>query len=63
MPLGDFAAWLPAGQLDQKRIDALKMITGIRAHFAAGVKPLTISYQFQDTGYHEAAIGRLAAER
>jgi hypothetical protein len=57
IPLNDFAAWLPAGQVDQKRIDALQMVTGIRAHLASGVNPMTISYQFQDTGYHRAAAG------
>jgi hypothetical protein len=48
-------AWLPSGQVDQKRIDALEMLQVIRAHMAAGVTPLTVSYLFQDTGYHKAA--------
>ena len=56
MPLDDLAVWLPAGQVDQKRIDALEMIGAIRAHLAAGVTPLTVSYRFQDTGYHRAAV-------
>ena len=55
MPLNDFAAWLPAGQVDQKRADALEMITAISAHLASGVTPIAISYRFQDTGYHKAA--------
>jgi hypothetical protein len=32
------------------------MIAAIRVHLAAGVRPLTVSYQFQDTGYHQAAM-------
>jgi hypothetical protein len=57
-PLSDFAAWLRGGQVDQKRIDALAMIEGIRAHLAAGVAPLRVSYDFHDTGYHKAAMNR-----
>ena len=45
---------LPAGQVDQKRVDALEMVAAILAHLAAGVTPLKISYRFQDTGYHQA---------
>jgi hypothetical protein len=54
MPLDDLAAWLPAGQIDQKRIDALEMIAAIRLHLAKGIAPLTVSYRFQDTRYHRA---------
>ena len=57
-PLSDFKAWLPDGQLDRKRLDALDMIAAIQAHLAAGVAPLKISYGFQDTGYHQAAAER-----
>jgi hypothetical protein len=59
LPLPDFAAWLRGGQVDQKRIDALAMVEAIRAHLAAGATPTTICYQFQDTGYHRAAMRRL----
>jgi hypothetical protein len=58
MQLDDLAAWLPSGQVDQKRVDALEMVTAIREHLGAGVTPLTVSYQFQDTGYHKAAAPR-----
>jgi hypothetical protein len=58
MPINSFAAWLPVGRVDQKRSDALQMINAISAHLAAGVTPLTVSYQFQDTGYHKAAAQR-----
>jgi hypothetical protein len=53
--LEKLATWLRYDQLDQKRIDALKMIAAIRAHLEAGVTPLTVSYYFHDTGYHKAA--------
>jgi hypothetical protein len=54
-PLADLVAWSRRRQVDQKRADALKMVAAIRAHLAAGVTPLTVSYQFQDTGYHRVA--------
>lgn len=54
--INGFTAWLNGGQTDQKRADALKMVAAIRAHLAAGIMPLTVSYPFHDTGYHQAAI-------
>ena len=32
-----FAGWLPDGQVDQKRMDAVEMLQAIAAHLAAGV--------------------------
>jgi hypothetical protein len=55
MPFDLFAAWLPTGQIDQKRTDASEMIATIRVHMAAGVTQLTVPYQFHNTGYHQAA--------
>ena len=55
-PLNDLAGWSRRRQLDQKRADALAMVAAIRAHLAAGVTPLIVSYRFQDTGYHRAAV-------
>jgi hypothetical protein len=55
MPLDQLTVWLQSGRVDQKQIDALEMIGVIREHLAAGVAPLTVSYRFQDTGYHKAA--------
>jgi len=57
-PLTGLAAWLPTGQIDQKRTDALEMIAAIRAHLACSVTPFVVSYRFADTGYHEAAMRR-----
>jgi hypothetical protein len=51
-----FRTWLRTGIVDQKRIEALEMIAAIRAHMAAGVTPLTVSYRFRETGYHMVAI-------
>ena len=56
MPLDVFAEWLHGGQVHQKRLDALEMVAAIRAHLAAGVMPLMVSYRFQETGYHKAAV-------
>jgi hypothetical protein len=53
--LDRLATWLQSAKVDQKRIDALEMIAVIREHLTAGVTPLRVSYQFQDTGYHKAA--------
>jgi hypothetical protein len=61
-PLSDLAAWLPIGQVDQKRVDALEMMDALRAHLATGVTPLRIFYRFQDTGYHKAVAQRFMAE-
>jgi hypothetical protein len=58
MLLDNLAAWLPRGRIDQKRVDAIEMVAGIRAHLSAGVTPLTVSYRFHDTGYHRAAAQR-----
>ena len=54
-PLADLVAWLLIRQVDQKRIDAVETVESVRAHFATGVMPLTVSYRFQDTGHHKAA--------
>jgi hypothetical protein len=53
--LSNLAHWLRHAQVDQKRDDASAMVATIRAHVAAGVKPLRVSYRFHETGYHRAA--------
>ena len=53
-----FAEWLPAGQVDQKRRDALAMIEAVEKHLAAGVPPLAVSYDFVHTIYWEEARQR-----
>jgi hypothetical protein len=61
MPLDRFAAWLTSGRVEQKQIDALEMIAAIRTHVARGVEPLSVSYEFHNTGYHKAATQRFSA--
>jgi hypothetical protein len=64
IPLNDLAVLLRAGPVDQKRADALEMVSAICAHLTAGVTPLTVSYQFHNTGYHKAASrGRVRCAR
>jgi len=53
--LDRLAGWLRGRSVDQKRMDALSMITALSGELSAGVKQLTISYQFRATGYHKAA--------
>jgi hypothetical protein len=42
--------------VDHKRTDAFDMIAVMRAHLAAGMTPVAISYRFHDTGYHKTAL-------
>jgi len=56
--LADLTVWVLNSQVDQKRVDALAMISAIRAHLTAGVTPLNVSYRFQNTGYHRIASHR-----
>ena len=55
--LDDLRARLRVGQIDQKRLDALEMIAVIRARLETGISRFTVSYRFEDTGYHKAAAG------
>ncbi len=56
-----FATWLPGGQVDQKRLDALEMVEAMTAHLARGVTPLEVSYQFAHTFAWEEARRRATA--
>jgi hypothetical protein len=53
-----FAAWLPDGRIDQKRIDALAMVHAMSAHLARGVLSLKPSFQFAHTFAWEYARRR-----
>jgi hypothetical protein len=53
--LNRFAAWLPRGQVDQKRVDAEEMLRAMIAHLEGGVSPLEVSYQFAHTFAWEEA--------
>jgi hypothetical protein len=48
-PLQDFAASLPSGRIDQKRLDAEAMLNAIRTHLAVATPPLAISYELAET--------------
>jgi hypothetical protein len=58
-----FAAWLPSGKVDQKRIDASEMLQAITAHIAGGVIPLEVSYEFSHTFAWEEARRRIEMAR
>jgi hypothetical protein len=53
--LNRFAAWLPRGQVDQKRIDAEEMLHAMIAHLESGVTPLEVAYQLAHTFAWEEA--------
>jgi hypothetical protein len=56
-----FWNWLPSGQIDQKRLDALEMLQTMREHLMHGVSPLQVSYQFAHTFFWENARQRTEA--
>ena len=55
------ANWLPGGQIDQKRLDALEMLQEMREHLTRGVSPLQVSYRFAHTFAWEYARQRAEA--
>jgi hypothetical protein len=57
------ADWLPSGQIDQKRLDALEMLEAMREHLMRGVSPLQASYQFAHTFAWENARQRAEASQ
>ena len=59
--LARLANWLPSGQIDQKRLDALEMLQAMREHLMNGVYPLQVSYQFAHTFAWENARQRAEA--
>jgi len=57
--LDRFTNWLPAGNVDQKRIDAVKLREAVTAHLAGGVTPMQVSYRFAHTFAWEDARQRI----
>jgi len=55
-----FATWLPSGQINQKRLDALAMAEAMTEHLVRGVSPLRVSYRMAHTFAWEAARWRHA---
>jgi hypothetical protein len=58
-----FVRWLPQGQVDQKRIDAVNLLEAVAAHLARGVTPMQVSYRFAHTFAWEDARQRIEAAR
>ena len=58
MSVDKLATWVGYGRVEQKRLDSLAMIEAIRSHLSRGVEPLIVSYEFHNTGYHQAATQR-----
>ena len=50
--------WLPAGQVNQKREDAIAMLQLMRNRLAAGLEPKKVIYHFERTAMWEAARQR-----
>jgi hypothetical protein len=59
--LRDVAAWLPSNCIDQKRRDADALLAAVRAHLAAEVPPLRVTYSLAETAAWEAARRHSAA--
>ena len=53
--LARFQQWLPTGQINQKREDALTMLRVMHRRLAQGLQPKTVSYSFEHTSMWETA--------
>jgi hypothetical protein len=53
--LARFQQWLPTGQINQKREDALAMLRVMHRRLAQGLQPKTVSYSFEHTAMWETA--------
>jgi len=60
--LARFAAWLPEGRIDRKRLDAAAMVQTMRDHLDRGVARLEVSYELAHTFVWEEARRRSEAE-
>jgi hypothetical protein len=47
--LAGFRQWLPEGQVDQKRADAIAMLQTMRARMEAGLSPKKVLFSFEET--------------
>jgi hypothetical protein len=56
------AAWLPTGQVDRKRLDALALLDAIAEHLARGVQPFKASFELAHTYAWEEARRRAEAD-
>ena len=53
-----FALWLPSGQIDQKRLDALALARAMVDHHKLGIAPLQVTYRMAHTFAWEFARQR-----
>ena len=53
--LDAFRAWLPAGQVNQKRLDALQMLRVMRERLGSSQPPKHVLYAFEHTNFWERA--------
>jgi hypothetical protein len=60
--LARLGAWLPTGQVDRKRLDALALVEAIAEHLARGVQPFEASFAFAHTYAWEEARRRAEAD-
>jgi hypothetical protein len=51
-----FEAWLPQGQVDVKRHDALSLLQFLGERVRSGLRPKRVHYHFQNTIYWEAVV-------
>jgi hypothetical protein len=51
-----FSAWLPLGQIDQKRDDALSMLAEIKKAVISGVRPSPVDFVFEPTDMWAHAV-------
>ena len=58
-----FAAWLPEGAIDQKRIDAEVMLRAVLVHLGGGAAELKVSWQLAHTFAWEEARRRAETRR
>jgi hypothetical protein len=61
--LAGLAAWLPAGRVDQKRLDACAMLSAIEALLTSDAAPLRVDYQLEWTEVWDDATVAAAGSR
>jgi len=62
-PLDALAAWLPRGRVNQKRADALAMLSAMRDHVARAPGPMQATFAFEHTEVWERLVRETGAPR
>jgi hypothetical protein len=60
--LSDFTVWLPNGRIDQKRLDAMEMLTAIAAHVAGQDTRTAVNFTLAPTLMWESARHKIDLE-